>query len=82
MWIDCLILMPLAGIGVVAAIVLLVLRAGLEKHDPKRRIFLITSLALFGFAVIVFAVVPAVYLLYIVLTVGPQFVYAAFKSLG
>ena len=80
--IDSLFLMPLAGVGLVVAIVLLILRRKKRREAPARaRIYLKVALLLILFAIVVFAIIPFIYFVYMLIKVGPSFIYAGLKSL-
>ena len=73
--------MPLAFVGVIAAMVLLVLRRKRNGVRPQRsRTYLITAIALLLFAVIVFAVIPAVDFVYNAVRFGTAVFFAGLKS--
>jgi len=80
--IDSLFLMPIAGVGLVVAIVLLVLRRKKKYQAPARaRTYRRVAVLLILFAIVVFAVIPFIYFLYMVIKFGPSFIYAGLKSL-
>ena len=82
LFIDSLFLMPVAAVAVIVAIVLLVKqRKKLGVRPPYARAFRIAAILLLLFAVVVFIVIPMIYLIYMIARFGLAFIYSGAKSL-
>ena len=80
--IDLFYLIPVALAGVVAAIILLILRRKRNGVRPKHaKLFLFLALGLFAFAFVTVILIPVIHYVILLIEFGAEFVYAAFKSL-
>lgn len=77
------VLVPIAVVGIVVAIVLLVLRRKKNGvRPPHAKAYLIVAILLFVYAAIVMIILPLIYLVTLLMEFGVEFFYAALKSLS